>query len=318
MRSQKWEYVLCSSAGLHLLSEIKISCKSSWVLNQGWRCCLLCSFAGCCYHRSHTVFSVLWGGWEVRVPAPVLSVWHHFVSILGLAGTDPPVLAIKAHLVVRGHPFIYGEKKNRERKKGGNLQIFISSIARKNPSSFCFQFRWSFNLSKFKKRKLLTLNYFILGLNKTKKCSLTPVKILLMSWFLCGCLIIWCPSFAWSLHPCAGGCWGIKWKTGGADREQGTPGLRNTSFIKLWCYILWSLSFISLHVFHQGQLESLLFFSLSLLDKHPYIQLGWKKKSEVICLYKLFEVCTTPWVLVTVYQKCTLPGLQSDHVTGRS
>lgn len=61
-------------------------------------------------------------------------------------------LAVKAHLLVRGHPFIYGENNIGE-EEGVNLKIFISAISRQNPSSFCFQFRWSFNLGKFLKRK---------------------------------------------------------------------------------------------------------------------------------------------------------------------
>lgn len=148
MRSQKWEYVPRSSAGLHLLSEIKISCKSSWVLKRGWRCCLLCCFAGAVNTGARLSFLCYTsgrGGWEVRVPA--LGLWDHFVSILGLVGTNPPVLdrwdnlTIKADLLVRGHPFIYGEK-NRGKEKKVNFKIFISAVSRQNPSSFCFQFRF--------------------------------------------------------------------------------------------------------------------------------------------------------------------------------
>ena len=63
----------------------------------------------------------------------------------------------------------------------------------------------------------------------------------------------------------------------------------------------------------QGQLQSLLFFSLSLFDKLSYIQLSWKKIEG----HHLF-LCTTPQILANVHQKCILPVLQSDLVTGRS
>lgn len=149
MRSQKWEYVPRSSAGLHLLSEIKISCKSSWVLKRGWRCCLLCRFAGAVNTGARLSFFCYTsgrGGWEVRVPA--LGLWDHFVSILGLVGTNPPVLdrwdnlTIKADLLVRGHPFICGEKNTGKEKKVNffwkkfssqpfqdkTLPVFVSSL----------------------------------------------------------------------------------------------------------------------------------------------------------------------------------------------